>query len=52
MKYVCANLDDERIQHRTKRVMAPGKMEQVTLEREVLGKYPGLLEIRICTEAE
>lgn len=52
MKCVCVYLDGARIQRRTKRVMAPGGMEQVTLESEVLGKYSGLLEIRICTEAE
>lgn len=52
MKYVCVYLDGERVQPKKKRVMAPGVMEQLTLESKVLGKYSRLLEIRICMEAE
>ncbi len=49
---VSVYLDGERIQHRRKRVMAPGEMEQVTLERAALLGREGLREIRICTEAD
>ena len=32
-RYVSVYFDDERVQHRKKRVMAPGEMEQVVLKR-------------------
>ena len=35
-RYVSVYLDDERIHHKKKRVMAPGEMEQVTLKRSQL----------------
>ncbi|MCI5857987.1 MAG: NAD(P)/FAD-dependent oxidoreductase [Agathobacter sp.] len=42
--------DDVQISRRKRPVMAPGEMEQVILNKEVLAKYPGLSKIRICIE--
>ena len=48
----CVNVyfDDERVQHVKKRIMAPGEMEQVILEKAVLQEIQDLREIRVCTE--
>ena len=51
-RWVCVYLDNDRIDRRKKRVMAPGEMEQITLKRSELMAHDGLKEIRICTEAE
>ena len=51
-RYVSIYLDGERILHKKKRIMAPGEMEQVVLEKSALVGRTGLHEIRICTEAE
>ena len=49
-RYVSVYLDDERIQHRKKRVMAPGEMEQVVLKRSDLLAREGLQEITVKLE--
>ena len=51
-RYICVYLNDERIQKKKKRIMAPGEMEQVVLDRAVLDAMKDLREIRICTEVE
>ncbi len=51
-RYVSVYLDDERIQHRKKRVMAPGEMEQVVLKRSDLEARPNLANITIKLEEE
>ena len=51
-RYVSVYLDDERIQHRKKRVMAPGEMEQVVLKRADLVKRAGLSNITVKLEEE
>ncbi len=50
--YVSVYLDDERIQHRKKRVMAPGEMEQVILKREDLLSRPGISTVTVKLEEE
>ena len=50
--YVSVYFDDERVQHRKKRIMAPGEMEQVILQKKKLLEYPGLSTITIRIEAE
>lgn len=50
--YVSVYFDDERVQHRKKRVMAPGEMEQVTLKRADLLARPDLSTITIKLEEE
>jgi NADPH-dependent 2,4-dienoyl-CoA reductase/sulfur reductase-like enzyme len=50
--YVSVYYGDERVQHRKKRVMAPGEMEQVTLKRADLLKRPDVSSITITLEEE
>ena len=51
-RYVCVYLNGERIHRKKKRIMAPGEMEQVVLDKSVLNGMDDLREIRICTEVE
>ncbi len=51
-RYVSVYLDDERIQHKKKRVMAPGEMEQVVLKRADLLAREGLQKITVKLEEE
>ncbi len=50
--YVSVYLGDERIQHRKKRVMAPGEMEQITLKRAELLAHPDIESITVKLEEE
>ena len=50
--YVSVYLGDERIQHRKKRVMAPGEMEQITLKRTELLAHPDIESITVKLEEE
>ncbi|MCI8639682.1 MAG: FAD-dependent oxidoreductase [Coprococcus sp.] len=49
-RFLSVYLDDERIQHRRRPVMAPGEMEQVILSREELLKHPDLKSVTIKIE--
>jgi len=49
-RYVCVYCSDRQIYRKKKRIMAPGEMEQVVLEKAVLQEMKDLREIRICTE--
>ena len=51
-RYVCVYLNDKCISRKKKRIMAPGEMEQVILDRDILAAHEGLREIKICTEAQ
>ena len=48
--YVAVYLDDERIYHKKRQIMAPGEMEQVKLDKEKLAQYPDLKTITIKLE--
>ena len=50
--FVSVYFDDERVQHRKKRIMAPGEMEQIVLQKKKLQEYPDLKTITIKIEAE
>ncbi|MBQ3392654.1 MAG: FAD-dependent oxidoreductase [Lachnospiraceae bacterium] len=50
--YVSVYLDDERVQHMKKRIMAPGEMEQVILQKKQLAARPGLKTVTIKIEAQ
>ena len=50
--FVSVYLGDERVQHRKKRVMAPGEMEQVTLKRDDLLARPDVTQITITLEED
>ena len=45
--FVSVYLDDERIVHRKRPVMAPGEMEEVKLKKEQLKQYPDLKTITV-----
>ena len=49
-RYVSVYFGDERVQHRKKRVLAPGEMEQVTLKRSQLAGVSDLAQITITLE--
>jgi len=49
-KFVNVYLDDERVIHRKRPVMAPGEMEEVVLKKEMFDKHPDLQKIRVCVE--
>ena len=51
-RYVCVYCGDRQIYRKKRRIMAPGEMEQVVLERAVLQEIQNLREIRICTEVD
>ena len=46
--YIAVYLNDERILHRKRQILAPGEMEQVILDREKLRNVPDLRQIRVC----
>ena len=48
--YVSVYLDDERIMHNKKRIMAPGEMEQVILKKDMLTAKEGLKNITVKIE--
>ena len=48
--FVSVYLDDERIVHRKRPVMAPGEMEEVKLKKEQLKQYPDLKTITVKLE--
>ena len=50
--YVAVYLDEERIYHKKRQIMAPGEMEQVKLEKGKLAQYPDLKTITIKLEEE
>lgn len=50
--YVSVYLNDERIIHRKRPVVAPGEMEQIELKKEQLEAYPDLKEITVKIEEE
>lgn len=44
--------DDERVMHNKKRIIAPGEMEQVILQKKKLEERPDLKKITVKIEAE
>ena len=48
--FVSVYFDDERVQHKKKRIMAPGEMEQIVLTRKQLDEYPTLQTITVKIE--
>lgn len=50
--YVSVYFDDERIFHRRRRIAAPGEMEEMILEKEMLLRYPDLRQITVRIEEE
>ncbi len=50
--YVSVYFDDERVMHNKKRIMAPGEMEQVILQKQKLIDKHGLKKITIKIESD
>ena len=50
--FVSVYFDDERVMHKKKRIMAPGEMEQVILQKKKIAEKPDLKTITIKIEAE
>lgn len=50
--FVSVYFDDERVQHMNKRILAPGEMEQVILQKKKLLEKPDLKTITVKIEAE
>lgn len=48
--YISAYLNDERIIHRKRQVMAPGEMEEIKLKKEQLAGFDGLENITVKIE--
>ncbi len=51
-RYISVYYDGTRVLHKKKRVLAPGEMEQVVLNRDSFKKHPALQKIVVCTEVE
>ena len=49
--YISAYLNDERIIHRKRPIMAPGEMEEVKLKKTMLQEYANLNDITIKIES-
>jgi NADPH-dependent 2,4-dienoyl-CoA reductase/sulfur reductase-like enzyme len=50
--YVSVYFDDERVQHQKKKIMAPGEMEQIILQKKKLLEKPDLHTITIKIEED
>ena len=50
--FVSVYYDDERVMHNKKRIMAPGEMEQIILQKKKLAQYPDLKKITIKIEKD
>ena len=50
--YVSVYFDDERVQHQKKKIMAPGEMEQIILQKKKLLEKPDLRTITIKIEED
>ena len=48
--YVSVYLDEERIIHRRRPVMAPGEMEEILLKKQQLQDHEGLAQITVKIE--
>ena len=48
--YISAYLNDERIIHRKRQIMAPGEMEEIKLKKEQLESFDGLENITVKIE--
>lgn len=48
--FLSVYLDEERVIHRKKPVVAPGEMEEIVLTKEQLAKYPDLETVKVMIE--
>ena len=50
--FVSVYIGDERVQHKKKRIIAPGEMEQIILQKKQLDKYPEADTVIVKIERE
>ena len=50
--YVSVYIGGERVQHKKKRIIAPGEMEQVILQKKILAQYPDADTVTLKIEQE
>lgn len=50
--YVSVYFNDERVMHQKKKILAPGEMEQVMLQKKKIAEYPDLNTITVKIEQE
>ncbi|MBR1892146.1 MAG: pyridine nucleotide-disulfide oxidoreductase, partial [Lachnospiraceae bacterium] len=50
--YVSVYFNDTRVMHNLKKIMAPGEMEQIILQKEKLKEFEGLNKITVKIEKE
>lgn len=48
--YISVFLNQERIQHKKKQILAPGEMEEIRLSKKILEEYQGLEQIVVKVE--
>ena len=48
--YISAYLNNERLIHRKRQIMAPGEMEEIKLKKEQLESFDGLENITVRIE--
>lgn len=48
--FISVYFDDERVQHRQQKIVAPGEMQQVILQKKDIAAHPDLKKITICME--
>lgn len=51
-KFISVYAGEERILHKKKKILAPGEMEEVLLEKAKLKNIDGLSSIRVCLEED
>ena len=51
-KYISVYAGEERIIHKKKKILAPGEMEEVLLEKAKLKAIDGLSGIIVCLEED
>ena len=50
--YVSVYFDEQRVIHKKKKIMAPGEMEQVVLQKKQIASVPDLKNVTICIEQD
>ena len=49
-KYVSVYVNGDRIQHKKRKVMAPGEMEEIVLKKDLFKSYQNMSRIKISVE--
>ena len=49
-KFVSVYVNGDRIQHKKRKVMAPGEMEEIVLKKDLFKSYQNMSRIKISVE--